>query len=363
MRRWKSTEAGSSTAAASSSDPKSTMFDTAESPWDHVFKDVDPNAASLLASSPSTKTKKKQSHRHTMTANELSTFDQMFDMIFTGYMDMQGASTGSYGTTTGIGNSPKLNKLVDRLRQQSKNVKWTSEADQELDRKTEEMDLCDTDQQLLDWAMREVFGESQRYEAAARKVMADPTAAEHPVHLQPLSYPHVIAHIMRTFRDKYGDPHLALSIFDHARHLSIASYVFGCTTPAYNELIETRWRCFRDVRGVCEAMEEMQVNGVEMDTQTRRLAETVRREVGERNLWEEETSLNSGEVWAIIARIEQLIAKQDSSTKPRKSSQDQQDRGRRREKKWTNNSESWKREAMRQSPQDTYEFGKWEATR
>ena len=62
---------------------------------------------------------------------------------------------------------------------------------------------------------------------------------------------------MRSFRDKYKDPHLALAMFDHARNLSIASFVFGCTTPAYNELLETRWRCFRDLRGVADALDDV----------------------------------------------------------------------------------------------------------
>ncbi|EKM60688.1 uncharacterized protein PHACADRAFT_246761, partial [Phanerochaete carnosa HHB-10118-sp] len=168
-----------------------------------------------------------------MTRHELSAFDEMFNMIFETYNEMKGPSAGTSEAMAGVGNSPTLSTLTDRLRQHSRNVKWTSDADQELDRKKEEMDLCDTDQQLLDWAMREVFGESQRYEAAARKAMAELPSSQQGMPLQALSYPYVIAHLMRTFRDKYGDPHLALSLFDHARHLSTASYVFGCTTPAY----------------------------------------------------------------------------------------------------------------------------------
>ena len=68
---------------------------------------------------------------------------------------------------------------------------------------------------------------------------------------------------MRTFRDKYANPHLALALFAHARRLSVLSFVCGCTTPAYNELLETRWACFRDLKGVCDALEEMKTNGVE----------------------------------------------------------------------------------------------------
>src|SRR6267154_1374361 len=53
-------------------------------------------------------------------------------------------------------------------------------------------------------------------------------------------------------------------------------------TPAYNELIETRWTYFRDLKGVHDALEEMRVNGVEPDGRTKKLVEKLRREVGAR---------------------------------------------------------------------------------
>lgn len=291
-----------------------------------------------------------------MTAREANAFDEMFNLIFNTYMKGTRPDSDQPESTAGVGaNHSKFQDIAGKLRQQSKNVRWTSEADQELDRKKEEMDLCDTDQELLDWAMNEVFGESQRYEEAARQAMASPsTSAEKSVQLQPPSYPFLIASLMRTFRDKYGDPHLALSVFDHARHLSIASYVFGCTTPAYNELIETRWKCFRDVRGVCDALEEMRVNGIEMDNRTRGLAEQVRREVGERNLWEEEKAMGSGEVWDIIARIEKLTGR---VTKGHLSKHNE---GREQKKKWTSQSETWKHDAMEEDSMADWEFGKWD---
>ncbi|KAI0366042.1 hypothetical protein BV20DRAFT_1055922 [Pilatotrama ljubarskyi] len=97
---------------------------------------------------------------------------------------------------------------------------------------------------------------------------------------------------MLTFCYKHEDPHLAISMFDHARHLCIVSYRFnGYTIPAYHELTETRWRCFRDLRGVVEALEEMRVNGFELDSgRTRLLGKTTRREV-----------------WILVARLEGLV--------------------------------------------------------
>ncbi|KAG1812561.1 uncharacterized protein BJ212DRAFT_1370522, partial [Suillus subaureus] len=225
-----------------------------------------------------------------------------------------------------------MSDLFGKLRRHSKRLKWTTEADGEFDKKKEEMELCDTDQQLLEWAMREVFGQSQKYEERARNAIAKaeeqhatgltpssnasgsanppPQLTSTHLELQHPTYPYLIAHLMHSFRDKYRDPHLALSIFDYARHLSIPSYVFGCTTPAYNELLETRWSCFRDLRGVHDALEEMRVNGVEPDGRTKKLVEKLRREVGARTVWEEESMFGSGEVVGMLSKIEQLAIKE-----------------------------------------------------
>ena len=238
-----------------------------------------------------------------MTAREINAFDEMFHLIFNAVSDQKEKKSGSI-PEVGIGRAPTktgshVNDFLSKMRGHSKRVKWSEQANEELDRKKEEMLLCDTDHQLLEWAMREVFGESKRYEEIAQEAIKAVVAGkelETMPQLQPAIYPHLVANLIRTFRDKYRDPHLALSMFDHARHLSIPSYVFGCTTPAYNELIETRWRCFRDLKGVHDALEEMTVNGVDANNQTRKLLEEVRRQVGERNNWEEEAELGSGEV-------------------------------------------------------------------
>jgi len=239
------------------------------------------------------------------------------------------------------------------MRGESKKLKWSVQTEEELDRKKVEMALCDTDQQLLEWAMREVFGESKRYEEVARKAISDVAAGkelETMPELQPAIYPHLVAQLMRTFRDKYHDPHLALSMFDHARHLSIPSYVFGCTTPAYNELIQTRWRCFRDLKGVHDALEEMSINGVDLDNRTRTLMEEVRRQVGERNRWEEENDLGSGEVWMMLSKIEELLIKR--GLKPRRDAQGQ--------RRPNPADQAWKKAAHDSwASDDDWEFGKW----
>ncbi|KZT68328.1 hypothetical protein DAEQUDRAFT_738868 [Daedalea quercina L-15889] len=364
-----------SSKAGNAGKPRNTsIFSEEESPWDKVFENIEddppaphPGVARRHQSSPGLPTRSPR--KQAMTAREINAFDQMFKIIFNSVSQSSGKDSkrpasnfnALLPTSVGIGRarSPEMSDIFGKLRRQSKHLRWTSEADEELDKKREAMELCDSDQQLLDWAMREVFDESKRYEENARKASEDPSASKEPVLLQPRSYPHMISILMRTFRDKYGDPHLALSIFDHARHLSVASFVFGCTTPAYNELIETRWRCFRDLRGVCDALEEMRVNGVEMDNRTRSLAETIRREVGERNMWQEESTIGSGEVWDMVARIEQLVARPIRARKPTKPDK-KKGWSRVNEHRWSSSNELWKDVALEDSVEDDgWKFDSW----
>ncbi|EIW63444.1 uncharacterized protein TRAVEDRAFT_34577 [Trametes versicolor FP-101664 SS1] len=347
-----------STANASQS-----IFSPHVSPWDQVFEDIkdiqDPRpptsnprslkmSAGLRARSP---------RQQTATARETEVLTDMFSSVFSA------SSRLNTPGTLGIGRPQTRNdmkQLYGKLRSHTQRLRWTTEADQELDRKKEEMELLETDVALLEWAMREVFGESQRYESvttptSAEDGVAEPAQPEEPV-LHPSSYPILLAALMRTFRDKYKDPNLALSMFDHARHLSISSFVFGCTTPAYNELIETRWRCFRDLRGVVDALEEMRVNGIELDNRTRQLGETVRREVGERDLWQEDSPLGTGEVWELVASIERLTV----VNKPRRfkgSARNlKEDVGHVRRRKWSANQEAWKQKVLEDGGKPTYQF-------
>lgn len=287
------------------------IFDSKESAWDEVFKDIKdmpPIPSSNLANGPAT----TRSRRQAMSAREISAFDEMFSMIFNAVSEQSssGGAPGSAAVGRAAGGS--MSDLFGKLRKHGKKLKWTSESDEELDRKREEMELCDTDQQLLEWAMSELFAESKRYEDAARAAIekaATADAQDAPIEMppfQPRWYPYLLSQLIRTFRDKYRDPHLALSIFDHARHLSVPSYVFGCTTPTYNELIETRWRCFRDLRGVVDALEEMTVNVVQADAKTRQLVETMRQEIGAKNVWEEAEVTGNGQVMQLLDRAQQL---------------------------------------------------------
>lgn len=330
------------------------LFDTNVSRWPKIVGDDTSTPSSLtFKAGKKASSRGTPSRRQSMTQRELSVFEGMFDLLF------DAASAPVRRLTPTVGASKSRTDMSDmdmfeRLRKHSKHIKWTSQEEDALDRKKEAMDLCDTDQQLLEWAIREVFAESQQYEEEARRMLDDPLTPKKDIKLQPPAYPFLVAELMKKFRDKYSDPHLALSIFDYARNLSSLSYVFGCTTPAYNELIETRWSCFRDLRGVCDALEEMHVNGIELNTRTRGLAERIRQEIGERNLWEEEMSTDSGEVLQMMNFIEKLAA---HGIKPQKDDKEAVKSA--RTKKWDKHQERWKSYALNEAD-DNYEFNRWE---
>ena len=242
--------------------------------------------------------------RQTMTNRELSAFDEMFNMIFAAANERRLTEEGSASAQDIDTRGP----LSNFLRSLSKHPRAHQTSDDtELDKLKEQLALCPSDHAMLEWAEREVFGASVRAEEAARAAFT--AGSPPPPDLQPPVYPHLLAALMNTARERYDDPYLALALFEQARNLSALSYIFGCTTPAYNELLETRWYSFRDLRGVHAALVEMRTNGVLPDMRTRGLVEDVRRETGARTLWLEEGEAGSGEVWKLLNEVERLVAR------------------------------------------------------
>ena len=288
----------------------SSIFSPENSLWDHVFEDI-PTRNPLVPMARDQPPPGEHSdcsprpRRQTMTNRELIVFDEMFNMIFTAANERRLTEDGAasaFDVDTGT-------SLANLLKNLPKSPSWRRQIgdDPELDKLKEQLALCQSDYAMLEWAEREVFGASIRAEKAVREAFS--SGKPPPRHLQPRLYPHLLTALMGTAREKYDDPHLALALFEHACNLSPLSYIFGCTTPAYNELLETRWGSFRDLRGVHAALDEMRANGISPNLHTRTLVEDVRRETGARTLWLEESETGSGEVWTILREIERLAAR------------------------------------------------------
>ncbi|KAF8633629.1 hypothetical protein AX15_001318 [Amanita polypyramis BW_CC] len=349
------------------SNPNSIFSDG--SAWDRVFANLDDHKARSRPSQRDLRSAKvaqrKPGRRQTMTAREISAFDDVFNMIFDAASKQEHAKAASRG---GSSEMSAIGDMFTTLRLSPRGLRWASEQDELLDRRKEEIDLCASDVELLHWAQREVLdvfdnlhSSSQRQHSGQATTteqdkdeseddnstptsVPPPSPSSSPSALHIQAYSPLVAYLMRTFRDKYRDPYLALALFDKVRRRSLVSYVFGCSTQVYNELIETKWMWFRDLKGVHDAVEEMVVNGVAVDTRTRNLIEIVRREVGERNEWAENVDPRGGEVWNLLLRLDHFIAK--STTR----------------KKKTANWDEWKKETLTDRHEDKWGFDKWSMT-
>jgi Mtf2 family len=285
------------------------------------------------------------SRRQGITARETKVLTGMLDMIFDS--NNRENSNSPLGDGQAVFKKGKVDDFFVRLRRHSKDARWMDELDaNKLDQKKEQIGYCNSDQELLDWAIREVFEESKQFEAAARAAIAEAAISpglKEPPPLQPATYPYMIPILMRTFRDKYHDPHLALSIFNYAKSLSIVSYVFGCSTEAYNELVQTKWECFRDLPGVYQSVNEMIINGVPFNTRTRKWVETVRRDVVGQRVRLDMNEASQNEVWQLLSNMDRTIANNDAQQGSKA--------------RW----ESWKYEVMRdnKTEDDSWSFDNW----
>jgi hypothetical protein len=112
------------------------------------------------------------------------------------------------------------------------------------------------------------------------------------LHAIPKSYPFLLAETMKRFRYVFQDPHLSLYVFQIASTITPLSYILGCTTPTYNELLKIRWEIFCDIKGIEVAIEEMLKYGVELNSETFEILKSVGSEIG-RDLLETEVRLEN----------------------------------------------------------------------
>lgn len=270
--------------------------------------------------------------RQALTAREHRALDDMFASVLNAtkmqevLLDQEPRDTPS-----------PLAPLAQKLSTKPLAVHWTRPGDDILDFKKEEIELCENDQALYQWATNELFGSlSTAVDAASGQIVT--TNASLPEKLPSFAYPQLLSLVMQAFRTKYRNPHTALALFEHARNASATSYVTFCGTAAYNELIEIKWECFKDLLGVCESLEEMRLNKVRLDTKTTRIADNVRREVGDHTFWREEGfSESHASVAKIIERIEAACwppsTSSEQSKRPLKSHA---------KRKWSPDTDAWK---------------------
>ncbi|WRT67791.1 uncharacterized protein IL334_004765 [Kwoniella shivajii] len=175
---------------------------------------------------------------------------------------------------------------------------------EELEMLKEEMEVIASDVELIEWAKNRVFkplpqpsfsasslnsisssslssesgGSSLTNSATKNTSSISDESTIQPI-VFPATYPKILAHLLRTLRVHYNSPHLVISLFQYAQTSSLESYLSGCLTSAYNELLLVRWESFRDLEGVELGIREMEIMGVRWDSTTSRLVSKVIEEI------------------------------------------------------------------------------------
>lgn len=144
----------------------------------------------------------------------------------------------------------------------------SSDVDAQFDKLKEEIASFPTDADILAWMQRRVFLPLP----GTGKTSQEPPSF-------PPTYPLVLAYLIALFRERFSNPELSLAIFAHARSHSVQSYLIGCSTGVYNEMLKTRWECFRDLAGVEEGVKEMLHHGVGWDSTTTTMISAIVEEI------------------------------------------------------------------------------------
>ena len=187
-----------------------------------------------------------------------------------------------------------------------------------------------TDLDIIEWLNRTYFDANAETSLGVEANRLDATSSSSFT----ASYPLVLAYTISVLHLRFRNPHAALAVFEIARSFSLESYLVGCTTAVYNEMLRARWEGLRDLKGVEEGLAEMQSRGVGWDKDTMRLATTLVEKLVElrlASLREEQTpasptavSNDQRLVWAYgpdvferLARLEEMVESQVEFTEMR----------------------------------------------
>jgi hypothetical protein len=297
--------------------------------WDQILSDMQSDETAADSFNPrrrinATMVSAKQPRRQQMNIKEKQLTERMFSELF--------HSSESAPATLPVQNktpfpdrdglrASTLLRIINSARK-SERIKHGEQNRLQYDSMSEAIDYAMSNSELLTWAEREVFAVSVQYANSANAAIDHALTQHRPIKnsadalppLQAPAYADVVAKLIKTFREKWRDPHLALAIFNHARDLNTYSYALGCTVPVYNEVLETRWTCFRDLQGILNAAEEMKINSVRPDSRTQSLWERIRREIGI------SADVNAS-VHDIVGRIDHLLIPRNDSRRRLSTSQ------------------------------------------
>ena len=176
-------------------------------------------------------------------------------------------------------------KTGEHVRQWERRARSSLSAAEEdqLDQMREQMASFHTDYQLLNWSTTNVFGFTNLSQPTLfPDPRTAPPAVPAPNPFDPAAlatgpssriFPDLLLSLFLLLRDTHKSPHTALHAFQLAA-ATAHSYVSGCTTELYNEVLRTRW-AEGDVEAVAAAVDEMQRAGVKMNAGTSAIVSSI----------------------------------------------------------------------------------------
>jgi Mtf2 family len=139
-----------------------------------------------------------------------------------------------------------------------------------------QIEACATDFELAKFLETEVFSVMEAHTHGL-----PPEAGKSSFDTLRTSYSLILLRAMRLFRTTFRNPLAAHTLFLRAKTLSAESYVLGCTTPLYNELLLSRWESFPDLFSISEILDEMSTNGLKGDEETAQILQRIQNDVRE----------------------------------------------------------------------------------
>ncbi|BEI98592.1 hypothetical protein CcaverHIS631_0308910 [Cutaneotrichosporon cavernicola] len=275
---------------------------------------------SLLATStPTPRVFKGALHRtrraEGQTPHEAGKFNETLGNILSNLVNKKWEVDGNTFRAPGSARGKSLNHLTSAPSAWGFGQPRVEEDDAELttalDALKEELSGVQTPGEAVQWAQANVF---------ARTPEEVLKGGETPRPQWPRTYPRALANLINTLWMRMNSPHLALAMFEHARTLSVESYLAGCQTSAYNELIRVHWEAFRDLNAVLDAVQEMAQNAVAWDRYTHGFVAGIVDAAGKDLLDARSKSAThrwGSEAYTTLARLENLL-REDQEREERK---------------------------------------------
>ncbi|KAM0756108.1 hypothetical protein T439DRAFT_320799 [Meredithblackwellia eburnea MCA 4105] len=144
-------------------------------------------------------------------------------------------------------------------------VRLTEQEKTELDQLKHAMAIHQSDHELLNWGLRELFGVGAQLpgtplDTSSFSRISKPKAS-------------IVFELFLLLRDTHRSPNTALYIFSLACRTP-EIYIRVCTTKLYNEVLRTRWM-MGDIEGVAHDLEGMWNGGVQIDQGTQDIVKAV----------------------------------------------------------------------------------------